>query len=85
MTNMGIVYGSEAQAKALVVGKDTVYVHTNIELINEDSNLYKYNEIQYDKDEYIELISEKNQQLQDAMDVLLTEVLPGVVGSVDNE
>lgn len=55
------VFGCAEQAKKLIVGKDTVYVHTNIKVIAE--NLFSYDEIQYTKDEYIKLISEKNATL----------------------
>ena len=68
MIDVGIVTGSEAMAKSLIVGKDTVYVHTDIEEVsNPDSPngvLYKYHEIQYLKDEYIEMIAEKNNKLE---------------------
>ena len=69
MKNMGIVYGNSEQAKAVVVGKDTVYVHTDIAPITEDGfgnpveNLFSYNEIQYGKDEYIELMVQQSKQL----------------------
>lgn len=60
MKNMGIVQGSATQAIPLVVGKDTVYVHTNIQPVLEDGkpvdNLFSYNEVQYDKDEYIQFL-----------------------------
>lgn len=64
MKDMGIVQGSAAQAVPLVIGKDTVYVHTNIELLPPDdehggAECYQYHEIQYDKDEYIRLMDEK--------------------------
>lgn len=62
MKNMGIVRGSEEQAKELIVGFDTVYVHKNIKKL-EDGD-YQYEEVQYDKDEYIELIAEKNKTLE---------------------
>lgn len=73
MKDMGIVQGSAAQAIPLVVGVDTVYVHTNIEPLppDEDGNDrgFQYHEIQYDKDEYIRLMDEKTalveQQLTD--------------------
>ena len=71
MKNYGIVHGGAEQAVPLVVGKDTVYVHTNITKIEPDPNdefapadLYSYEEIQYDKDEYIGLISNKNDSLE---------------------
>ena len=71
MKNYGIVHGGIEQAVPLVVGKDTVYVHTNITKLEADHNdefapedLYSYEEIQYDKDEYIGLISKKNDSLE---------------------
>lgn len=66
------VRGSEAQAKPLVVGKDTVYVHTNIEHITgAEIDEYQYDELQYDKDEYIEMISQSLEETQEAVDYLL--------------
>lgn len=62
MKNMGVVKGSEEQAKELIVGFDTVYVHKNIKKL-EDGD-YQYEEVQYDKDEYIELIAKKNKTLE---------------------
>ena len=71
MKNYGIVHGGIEQAVPLVVGKDTVYVHTNITKLEADPNdefapedLYSYEEIQYDKDEYIGLIYKKNDLLE---------------------
>lgn len=66
MKDMGIVQGSATQAKPLVIGKDTVYVHTNIVKLEVDpegnptDNLYQYHEVQYGKDEYINTQIEKN-------------------------
>ena len=84
MIDKGIVQGSESQAKPLIVGVDTVYVHTNITKVETDAEgktvegLYQYNEVQYDKDEYIQFMSEKNTALeeqiestQEALDFLL--------------
>ena len=73
MIDKGIVRGSKSQAKPLIVGVDTVYVHTNITRIETDADgkkidgLYQYNEVQYDKDEYIRLMSEKNEALEEQM------------------
>lgn len=70
MIDKGIVRGSESQAKPLIVGVDTVYVHTNIEQVTTDAEgnsvegMYQYNEVQYDKDEYIQIMSEKNAALE---------------------
>lgn len=69
MKDMGIIYGSAKQAVPLIVGKDTVYVHTDIEQVLEDlegspvENLYRFHEIQYEKDEYIKILSEDNTNL----------------------
>ena len=80
MKNYGIVHGGAEQAVPLVVGKDTVYVHTNITKLEPDpddefapADLYSYNEVQYNKDEYIQLISEKSNM----MDEVLTELILG--------
>ena len=63
------VQGSSQQAQPLIVNKDTVYVHTNIvQATDEDGNvvngLYVYDEVQYTKDEYIQIMAEKNSQLE---------------------
>lgn len=66
MKNMGIVQGSAEQAQELIVGIDTVYVHTNIVPVTQDAEgnpvegLFQFNEVQYDKDEYIKVMAEKN-------------------------
>ncbi len=77
MKDIGLIQGSAALAVPLIIGKDTVYVHTNIEKIDVDAegnptdNLYQYNEVQYDKDEYIELMAQQNEEMQEAIDFLL--------------
>ena len=38
MKDMGIVRGSPEMAQPLVVGTDTVFVHTDIEPVTEDQN-----------------------------------------------
>jgi hypothetical protein len=65
MKDMGIVQGSGEQAKPIVVGKDTVYTHTDIVKLDTDSdgnpvdNLYEYRETQYDLHEYLQLSIEQ--------------------------
>ena len=77
MKDVGIVQGSSEQAKECVVGKDTVYVHTDIEPITEDADgnpvegLYRYHEVQYGKDEYIALMNDSLASTQEAVDFLL--------------
>ena len=58
MRDCGIVIGSETQAQPVVIGIDTVYIHQDIDKY-EDENylLYKYHEYQYDKDEYIDIVT----------------------------
>lgn len=70
MKIIGTVQGNAEQAKALVIGKDTVYVHTDIAPVEKSEKdtkdvegLFSYTEIQYDKDEYIELMAKQNEQL----------------------
>lgn len=63
------VQGSLQQAQPLIVNKDTVYVHTNIvQATDKDGNvvdgLYVYDEVQYTKDEYIQIMAEKNETLE---------------------
>ena len=63
------VQGSIEQAQPLIVNKDTVYVHTNIvQATDEDGKvvdgLYVYDEVQYTKDEYIQIMAEKNETLE---------------------
>lgn len=63
------VQGALEQAQPLIIGKTTVYVHSNIaQAKDEDGNviddLYVYDEIQYTKDEYIKIMADKNSQLE---------------------
>ena len=66
MKDMGIVRGSEEQAKELIVGFDTVYVHKNIKKL-ENGN-YEQKEIQYDKNEYIALMANENADIKAEME-----------------
>ena len=85
MKDMGIVFGSAEQAVPLVIGKDTVYVHTNIHTVdinNLDGSTYQeyeYDEIQYDKDEYIAYL---NNQLLQVQDYIVTQQYNNLIGSV---
>ena len=76
MKVIGTVQGNSEQAKALVIGKDTVYVHTDIVPVEKDGkvveDLFGYTEVQYGKDEYIELMAQQNKQLgNDLLDTQL--------------
>jgi hypothetical protein len=65
MKNIGTVYGNEEQAKPVIVGEDVIYVHNNIEKIETISpmgtisEVYRYDESQYTKDEFMGLLFEK--------------------------
>jgi len=56
MKDMGTVRGSAAMAVPLVIGPDTVFVHTDIEPVTNDQDgnpiegEFQYHEIQYEKD-----------------------------------
>ena len=73
MKDMGTIQGSLQQAQPLIVGTDTVYVHTDIVPITTDQEgksvegLFQYHEVQYDKDEYIKVMSEKNSELENQL------------------
>ncbi len=76
---MGIVRGSAAQAKPLIIGKDTVYVHTNIKPVEDEEGVFEYYEIQYEKDEYIRLMAEQNETFLETLDTLMLEVIPSLM------
>lgn len=66
MKELKDVVGSKESAKELIIGKDTVYIHTNIRKyeskekeFKDDGDLYIYDEIQMTKDEYLESLQEK--------------------------
>ena len=74
MKDCGLVYGSGAQAKELIIGKDTVYIHSDIEAIEGKENEYKHHEIQYAKDEYIQLIAESGKTIEKTVNELTYNV-----------
>ena len=82
MTYIGIVRGSETQAKPLVIGKDIVYIHKNISQITEPDergivppDLYEYEELQYDKDEFLDLTIAENAKNSEAIDQIIITML----------
>lgn len=78
MRDVGIVYGSKEAAQPLIISKDTVYVHTDIEEVFVEEigfRGYKYHEIQYDKDEYIQLMSEKSNSLANQLQEVQTSLI----------
>lgn len=73
MIDCGYVTGSKEQAVELIVGIDTVYAHDDIQLLKKEDEqgnpveVYRYHEVQYDKDEYIKVMSEKNSELENQL------------------
>lgn len=69
------VQGSLEASAPLIVGLTTVYVHSNVEKVldeeGQETGLYKYDEIQYEKDEYIKLMSEADATNRADIDYLL--------------
>lgn len=61
MKELKNVQGNKESAKELIIGKDTVYIHSNIRRLDEeeDVDLYVYDEIQMSKDEYLEKIQKE--------------------------
>ena len=72
MVIKGKVQMDKEQAKPIVIGKDTVYIHTNIkEITKNDLTFYEAIETQYDKDEYLEILSKQGI----ANEALLSQIL----------
>lgn len=62
MKDIGIVCGSEEQAKPIVINGDVVYVHEDIQRVDreDDAVVYEYHEYQGTRDEYLEMMHEQN-------------------------
>ena len=75
MRDVGYVTGCAEQAQELVVNVDTVYVHTDITPIEpkegEEVSLYRYHEVQYGKDEYIQMMAEQNKEYSKLINTML--------------
>ena len=66
------VRGSMETVSSIEVNVDTVYVRTNIIPIDSvEFKGWEYDEIQYTKDEYIELVAKENAILKDTADMLV--------------
>ncbi len=62
---MARVRGTMKEVPEIEVNVDTVYVRTNIQRIEEEDFVgWEYDEVQYRKDEFIELISKETKQLK---------------------
>lgn len=78
---------STVAPEPMVVDEFSVWVHSNIRPVEEDNGEetfvgFEYDMVQYDKDEYIKIITEKNQsveaQLTDVQ-LALVELYEGMV------
>ena len=85
------VRGSKEASEPVVIGKDTVYIHENVKKIEEDEfgnkvdNLYEYDEIQYDKDEYMAKLIVENSILKKGLretnatiESIMTDMIPNI-------
>ena len=63
------VQGCKESSKELIIGKYTVYIHSNvrIEKDEEGREMYIYDEIQMTKDEYLDHLREKVESQENAM------------------
>ena len=59
------VQGSAEQAVPLIINHDIVYIHKNITKLEREDNaeLYEYEEYQYSKDEYLQVLTQENQEM----------------------
>lgn len=86
MKKINNVRGDFEQAKPLIVGKDTVYIHSNIQehIDDKDFVYYTYDEIQYDKDEYLLKIFNENEMIKEVLDNLIMGGNNGKISSNEN-
>ena len=85
MIKLKNVIGSKEASKELVIGKDTVYIHTNIRPYEdkndekeEKSDLYIYDEVQMSLHEYLEVKQKEIEimtQTQGSTEDLLQELI----------
>ena len=73
MKKINNVRGDYQQAQPLIVGKDTVYVHSNIQKHTDyrGFDYYTYYEFQYNKDEYLLKIFNENELIKEVLDSLI--------------
>ena len=75
---------STVAPEPMVIDEFSVWVHSNITSVEEDNGEetfvgFEYDMVQYDKDEYIKIITEKSKTTEMALDILLTEILPSLM------
>lgn len=75
---------STVSPEPLIIDEHSVWVHSNIvpveEVVGEETFIgFEYDMIQYKKDEYIKIMSDANKSTENTLDLLLTEVIPGLM------
>ena len=71
---------STVRPKPMVIDEFSVWIHKNIIEVKENEFIgYEYDMIQYEKDEYIELLSEQNETFLETLDTLMSEILPSLM------
>lgn len=74
---------STVQPEPMLIDEHSVWVHSNITEVSENEFIgFEYDMKQYDKDEYIKLLSEKNQTLEQQLtdtQLALCEIYEGMV------
>ena len=71
MKQIGLVEGNSEQARPLVIGTDTVYIHADIQPKEGSESLFTYQEVQYDKDEYLEQLAKASATAAELIDIIL--------------
>ena len=91
MIKLKDVIGSKEASKELVIGKDTVYIHTNIRPYEdkndekeEKSELYIYGEVQMSLHEYLE-VKQREIDLMSKSQGSVEDVLQEIILKVYNE
>lgn len=86
MTEIGIVR-STVKPNAVEIDDYSVYVNSNIQTVqtatdDEPATEYEYNQIRYDKNEYIKIIADRNSALESQMvdtQIAICEIYEGMV------
>ena len=91
MIKLKDVIGSKEASKELIIGKDTVYIHTNIRLYKDKndekegkSDLYIYDEVQMSLHEYLE-VKQKEIDLMSKSQGSVEDVLQEIIFKVYSE
>ena len=91
MIKLKDVIGSKEASKELIIGKDTVYIHTNIRLYEDKndekegkSDLYIYDEVQMSLHEYLE-VKQKEIDLMSKSQGSVEDVLQEIIFKVYSE